>query len=140
MKISSGKQVGIEYTLTLDDGEVADSNVDSGPLEFEFGSGQIISGLEAGLEGLEAGDTAQVEVAPADAYGEINEEAIVTVERNLIQGEGLDVGLSIQSQNETGQVFNGVITELDDESVTIDFNHPMAGKTLHFDVTVVSVQ
>ncbi|THB67814.1 MAG: peptidylprolyl isomerase [Gammaproteobacteria bacterium] len=140
MKISAGKTVAIEYTLKLEDGEIADSNVGGEPLQFEFGSGQIIPGLESGIEGLGAGETASVEVAPTDGYGDVIQEHIVTIAREQIQGENLDIGMNIQSQSEEGHIFNGTISSIDDDEVTIDFNHPMAGKTLFFDVTVLSVQ
>ncbi len=140
MSIAAGKKVSIEYTLTLDNGDVADTNVGAEPLVFESGSGQIIPGLDKELEGLGAGDTKQVVVAPEEAYGAFIEEAVMDVPKTNVPEEGLTVGAYLQAQGENGQILNGVITEIGDENVIIDFNHPLAGKTLTFDVKVIDVQ
>ncbi len=140
MNITAGKKVSIEYTLTLEDGEVIDTNVGADPLAFECGAGQIIPGLESELEGLVAGDSKAVKVAPEDAYGEFIDDAVVDVAKEHIPAEGLEIGANIQSEGQDGQVFNGVVQEIQDEKVIIDFNHPLAGKTLNFDVKVLEVE
>ncbi len=140
MTITAGKQVSIEYTLTLDDGEVADTNVGADPLVFECGAGQIIPGLEKELEGLASGDEKQVTVDPEDAYGAIVEEAIADIPRENIPGEGLEVGAYLQAQGADGQILNGMVKEIKDDNVIVDFNHPLAGKTLTFDVKVINVE
>ena len=140
MTIAAGKKVSMEYTLTLDNGEVADTNVDADPLVFESGAGQIIPGLDKELEGLAAGDSKQVVVAPEDGYGAFIEEAVMDVPKQNVPEEGLTVGAYLQAQGENGQILNGVITEIGDENVIIDFNHPLAGKTLTFDVKIIEVE
>ncbi|THB69964.1 MAG: peptidylprolyl isomerase [Gammaproteobacteria bacterium] len=140
MSITTGKMVSIEYTLTLDNGDVADTNVGGDPLAFECGAGQIIPGLEKELEGLAEGDMKQVTVVPEEAYGAYVDEAVMDVPKSNVPEEGLSVGAYLQAQGEDGQILNGVITEIGDENVIIDFNHPLAGKTLTFDVKVLGVE
>ena len=140
MSIAAGKKVSMEYTLTLEDGEVADTNVGADPLVFESGAGHIIPGLDKELEGLVAGDSKQVVVAPEDGYGAFIQEAVMDVPKTNVPEDGLTVGAYLQAQGENGQILNGVITEIGDENVVIDFNHPLAGKTLTFDVKIIEVE
>lgn len=136
--IENGKKVKIHYTLKVD-GQVVDSSADKDPLEYEQGSQMIIPGLQKGLEGLKTGDKQQVTVQPEDAYGTINQQAIMEVPRADIGSDDIKEGTPIRAQSKTGQAFQGVIKEIRPEVVIVDFNHPLAGKTLIFDVEVIAV-
>jgi FKBP-type peptidyl-prolyl cis-trans isomerase SlyD len=140
MTIVPGVKVCLEYTLKLDDGHVVESNVGRNPLEYTHGSAQIIPGLESALEGLKAGDTKQVELAPAEGYGEPVAEAVQEVPSERIPEDAREVGAELQAQTTDGNVLRGRVTALRGETAVVDFNHPLAGKTLHFDVKVLDVQ
>ena len=138
--ITDGKFVSLEYTLTLDDKSVVESNVGKQPLTYAHGTQQIIPGLEKALAGLAVGDTKQVTVAPADGYGEKNPEAIQEVQKKLIPPDALVVGSRLQGQAPDGQMVYPQVAEIKDDTVILDFNHPLAGKTLHFEVKVLDIQ
>ena len=138
--VSSGKKVSIEYTLTLDDKSVADTNVGSEPLSYVQGSHNIIPGLENALEGLKIGDSKQVTVEPEDGYGPVDQKAIMEVSREQVPQDALKVGAQLQGQNPDGQVVHALVKEIKEQTVVLDFNHPLAGKTLHFDVKIVDIQ
>jgi FKBP-type peptidyl-prolyl cis-trans isomerase 2 len=140
MAIEKGKQVSFDYTLKVD-GEVVDSSKDRSPLEYVHGEGKIIPGLSRELEGMKPGEEKKIKIQPADAYGEVKPDAVRDVPReNLPEGLEAKEGMMLQVQTPSGGTMPVKITEVKDESVTIDFNHPLAGKTLHFDVKVVSVR
>lgn len=139
MTVSNGKQVSIEYTLKLEGDMVVDSNVDGEPLTFVMGEKQIIPGLEDALDGLTAGDSKKVEIAPEQAYGPVQEEALVTLPIDKLPDELRNAGQQIQMQSQDGQVHQGLVSEVGEESAVIDFNHPLAGKTLFFDVKILTV-
>jgi FKBP-type peptidyl-prolyl cis-trans isomerase SlyD len=129
--------VGITYTVTEDGkNEVIDSNVGSTPLEFITGQNYIIPGLEKGLVGLSKGDHKQIKVPAAEAYGEYNPEAVEVVPREQFEGIDLQKGMMLYGQDANGNSIPVIVKDFDDEKVIIDFNHPLAGKDLVFDVTV----
>ena len=136
--IQNGKKVKIEYTLYVG-GEVFDTSKGSEPLEYMHGSGQIIPGLERALEGLKSGDEKKVHVGPDDAYGPIQPQAILQVPREQIQEENLEVGMILSARNAEGQTMQGIVTGFDETAVTVDFNHPLAGKELYFEITIVDI-
>ncbi len=139
MKISSGALVSIHYTLTDEDGEVIDSSRDREPLQYEHGSGNIIPGLEQALEGHTSGDDVQVTVEPEDGYGQRNEDMIQTVPRDAFANvESVEPGMQFRVETEKGPMVLQV-KEVEEESVVVDFNHPLAGERLHFDVNVTDV-
>jgi FKBP-type peptidyl-prolyl cis-trans isomerase 2 len=139
MSISDGSTVSIEYTLTLDSGQVVDSNVGQKPLTFQQGQGQIISGLESELLGMETGDEKTVTVSPEDGYGPVREEAMLTFKRDQLPEDAQEVGAQIQAQGPNGQTLQGKVASLTDEKATLDFNHPLAGENLHFEVKILEV-
>lgn len=139
-KVSEGKLVSLEYTLTLDDKSVVESNVGAKPLTYTHGSQQLVPGLEKALEGMTVGDTKQVIVAPADGYGDMDPQALQEVQKQLIPPDALQVGTRLQGQTPGGQMVFPLVTEIKDDTVILDFNHPLAGKTLHFDVKVLEIQ
>jgi FKBP-type peptidyl-prolyl cis-trans isomerase SlyD len=141
MIVSSGKKVSIQYTLKLDgDDEVADSNVGSKPLTFVNGTRQIIPELEKALQGMKIGDSKHVTIKPDDGYGVINTDAFEEIEKEKIPPEGLKVGVELQGKGSDGQIVSSRVVEIKEQTVVLDFNHPLAGKTLHFDVKILDIE
>lgn len=139
MKISAGSIVSIHYTLTGDNGEVLDSSREREPLQYEQGAGAIIPGLEQALEGRASGDTLQVTLEPEQAYGEYNQDMVQSVPRTAFNpGDPLEPGMQFRVQSDQG-VMMALVKEVGVENVTLDFNHPLAGARLHFDVDVMEV-
>ena len=137
--IKKDSKVAIHYTLTVE-GQVADTSKNRGPLEYTQGAGQIIVGLEEALEGLKAGDKKSVDIEAKKAYGEVNPEAKRLVPKTAITNiETLKVG-DLVGASANGHTFRARISKITDKEVELDFNHPLAGKTLHFDVEIVSVK
>ncbi len=119
---------------------MVDTNVGSEPLSYVQGSRNIISGLENALEGLKIGDSKQVTIKPEDGYGPVDQKAIMEVSKEQISQDALKVGAQLQVQNADGQVIHALVVEIKVQTVVLDFNHPLAGKTLHFDVKIVDIQ
>jgi len=156
MAISTGDTVTIEYTGRLDDGSVFDTSLESvaeaeglaadqpgrdyQPLTVEIGSGRIIEGLENGLVGMEAGEEDTVEIEPEQAYGERTDDRVVEYEADefaeMLGGREVEEGLEIQTE----EGLPGEVVDADDETVTVDFNHELAGEALTFEVEVVAVE
>lgn len=141
MNIQAEHVVSFHYTLTDDDGKTLDSSEGKDPLTYMHGRGQIIPGLEDELTGKEAGDTFKATVKPKDGYGDVNPDLIQKVAHKVFdQIENLEPGMQLNAKTVDGQ--NQVITvmEIDEQGVVVDGNHPLAGRTLHFDVTVSDVR
>ena len=137
MQITSGKVVFIDYTLTDDDQEVIDFSRGGEPLGYVHGAGQIVPGLEKALEGKRAGESLKVVVEPGEAYGFSDPKNIAVIPASQI--EAIDeLAEGSQLEAEGGQIV--VVTKIEGDEVTIDANHPLAGLTLHFDVTVREVR
>lgn len=140
MKVADNTVVVIDYTLTNNDGEVIDSSEGAGPLSYLHGAGNIIPGLEEALLGKEAGDAVKATIEPAKAYGERHDQLQQDVPRDLFTGvEDIQVGMQFQSETEQGPVLVTVVA-INDDTVTVDGNHPLAGMHLNFDVTVREVR
>ena len=139
MAIEANQIVSIEYEVR-DGDTVVDSNVGGAPLVFMFGKGQIIPGLENGIKDMNIGDKADVLVQPADAYGEYNPEATQEVPKEQFAGIDLQEGMTLYGQGEDGSTVQVIVKEIKDDSVIIDFNHPLAGKALMFTVTINNVR
>ena len=136
-----GNRVRVHYTGRLDDGEVFDSSEGGTPLAFTIGSGQVIPGFENGVIGMAPGDTKTVHIPCADAYGERQDEGLMQVPRGEFPPNmPLEVGTSVQGQQQSGQTVTFTIIAVTDEEVTLDANHPLAGKDLTFDLTLVSIE
>lgn len=137
----SNKVISIEYTLNdANTNEKLDTNVGGAPLEFISGMGQIIPGLEKEIENAVEGDKCDVLVKPEDAYGEYNEEAIQSLPKEQFAGIDLVEGMSLYGSGEDGQTVQVTVKSIQDDEVTIDYNHPMAGKSLMFSVAVIAVR
>lgn len=136
-----GNRVRVHYTGRLDDGEVFDSSEGGTPLSFTIGNGQVIPGFENGVIGMTQGDTKTVHIPCVDAYGERQDGGIMEVPRGEFPPDmALEVGSSVQGQQSSGQTVTFAIVAVTDEMVTLDANHPLAGKDLTFDLTLVSIE
>jgi len=143
MTLMIGKHsvVSIHYTLKDDEGEVMDSSDGREPLAYLHGANNLIPGLESELQGKTSGASFQVTIEPKDAYGELSEELVQTISKEMFQGaEEITPGMTFIAQGEGGQQRQVRVVEVEGDDVKIDANHPMAGKTLHFDVEVVEVR
>tara|TARA_B100000686_G_C16779906_1_gene971096 strand:- start:1766 stop:2350 length:585 start_codon:yes stop_codon:yes gene_type:complete len=132
--VVNGDNVSVHYTGTLDSGEQFDSSSGRDPLTFTLGTGQVIEGFNNAVIGLVVGGKVQVRLTPEEAYGEIMEALMVEVSKEALP-EGITVGQQVVSQNGA----RGLVIKDDGEKVTIDLNHPMAGKALNFSIELMSI-
>jgi len=140
MKIVENSVALIDYTLTDNEGTVIDSSEGAGPLAYLHGAGNIIEGLEEALLGKEAGAEVKASIEPAKGYGERNDDMQQEVPKELFGGvENIEVGMQFQSETDQGPVMVTVVA-MNDEMVTVDGNHPLAGVHLNFDVTIREVR
>ena len=140
MQIADGTVVAMDYELKDDEGTLLDQSQPGQPLTYLHGHKNIIPGLEASLVGKAAGETVEVRVAPEDGYGVTNPSLEQVVPRDRFQGvESLEVGMQFQANTEQGPVSVRVV-KVDDDDVTVDGNHPLAGQTLHFSVQIDDVR
>lgn len=139
-QVKTGDTVRIHYTGTLADGSVFDTSEGRDPLEFQVAAGQIIPGLDAALPGMAVGEKKVVEVPCAEAYGDANPQAVQAVPRAEIPADlPLEVGSQLQVQTTDGQVMPVTIAEVTEDTVTLDANHPLAGKDLTFAIELVGI-
>ena len=137
--IENGYQVSIEYTLLDEQGKKIESNKGKDPLKYTHGQGKIIRGLENELEGLQVGEQKTIQVKPEDAYGPINPSAFREVPREKLPPGDLKVGTTLVARNAQGQGIPVRVHEIKEQSVVLDLNHPLAGKTLTFEVKVLAI-
>ena len=141
IKVGKDKVVLMHYTLKNDAGDVIDSSDGGDPLPFLQGHGNIIPGLESALEGSKAGDKLDVSIKPEEAYGERMKDAIQEIPKSALKGiDEVKVGMQLQSQDQDGNPFLVTVTKIEDDKITVDANHPLAGQTLHFSVSIESVR
>ncbi len=138
--IQDGSIVSIQYTLTDETGKVIESNVGKEPLTYVQGAGQIVKGLEREMNGLKIGDQKRVEVKPQDGYGVRDPKALQEVLREKIPPEAQHVGAMLMTKAPDGRAIPMRVDELKDKTVIVDFNHPLAGKTLIFDIKVTDIK
>ena len=141
-KIEEGNSVTLHYTGTLTDGTKFDSSVDRGePISFVVGGGQMITGFDNSVRGMELGEKKTFNVLPEDAYGPSDPEAIQQISKDQFpEGFEAENGLLVRGTNEDGQEIIALVIESDEKTVTLDFNHPLAGKELVFEVEIVGVE
>ncbi|KPJ99841.1 MAG: hypothetical protein AMJ60_03640 [Desulfobacterales bacterium SG8_35] len=141
MNIADKMYVAIEYTLTLESGQEIDKSPAGQPLGFIAGTGQIIPGLEKALMGRTAGDNAKLVIEPEDAYGPIKDDLFQDIPKSQFPADvEIKPGMAFEAQGPRGPFMITVAKVNDNDTVTVDLNHPMAGKQLHFDVNVVEVR
>lgn len=139
-KVANGTQVSLEYTLTLEDKTVMESNVGREPMTYQQGAHEIVPGLEKAMEGLARGEKKRVVVKPEEGYGEVDPKAFQEVKKSMIPEKARKVGAQLEAKSPDGQSMFPTVKEVKEDSVTLDFNHPLAGKTLIFDVTVLDIR
>ncbi|MBD3268170.1 peptidylprolyl isomerase [bacterium] len=140
VQAKEGDKVQVHYKGSLDDGSVFDSSNGGDPLEFTLGESMVIPGFEKAIVGMNVGDEKQVRVEPDDAYGQYEEDLLFDVEKsNLPPDITPEIGMVLRVSSQSGEVSNVVVQEVKDESITLDANHPLAGKPLNFDIELVAV-
>jgi peptidylprolyl isomerase len=136
----NGDKVRVHYTGKLTDDTVFDSSRERDPLEFELGAHQVISGFEKAVEGLTPGEKTTVEIPAAEAYGPYREEAVLVIGLEQLPPDYQpEVGHQLQSRGEDGRTISAVVKEVTDTTVSLDTNHPLAGKDLIFDIKLVEI-
>ena len=138
--IQNGSVVSLEYTVSEKQGQVIQSNKGQDPLTYTHGKGEIIPGLEKELSGMKAGDEKNVHLEPKDAYGPVNPQAFQEIGRDKLPSEGLQVGATLVVKDNQGKSMNLRVHEIKEDTVVLDLNHPLAGKSLVFDVKIVDVK
>ncbi len=140
MNITKDSVASFHYTLKDDDGNTIDTSEGQEPLPYLHGAGNIVPGLERELEGKVIGDKVSVIVKPADGYGELNETLMQELPKSMFAGiDDIEAGMDFQAETDNGQQMV-TVTKVEGDTVTIDGNHPLAGKNLHFDVEVTEVR
>jgi len=130
MTVSKGKKISIEYTLKLEDQTVVDSNVGGEPLIY----------TQKAMEGMKVGESKQISVKPEEGYGKVDEKALLEVDKKQIPPDALKIGAQLKGRYDSGQPFTAWVSEIKEETVVLDLNNPLAGKTLYFDVKVLDIQ
>jgi peptidylprolyl isomerase len=137
---SAGQTVRIHYNAKLENGTLLDTSAQRDPMEFELGSGQVITGLDNAVQGMTVGESKTVTIGADDAYGQRNEQLIISVlNSELPENLQPTVGMELQSRAPDGQITKLTITEVGDDSITVDANHPLAGQVLQFDIELVEI-
>jgi FKBP-type peptidyl-prolyl cis-trans isomerase 2 len=138
--ITAGKKVKFDYTLTVD-GQMVETTQGKQPLDYVHGQKQIIPGLEKELEGMKVGESKKIVVKPEDGYGQVVKEAFREFDKaKLPQGVEPKVGMMLELKDAEGNSYPAAISEVKEKTVMLDFNHPLAGKELSFDVKIVSIE
>jgi FKBP-type peptidyl-prolyl cis-trans isomerase SlyD len=148
MNVSVNKMVTLSYVLRANgnDGEVIEQTSDESPLKFVYGLGQMLPAFESNLTGLKQGDDFEMTLSARDAYGELDEDAIVDLSKEIFEIDGIfdeerfKPGNQVPMQTSSGQRLNGTILEVDSEMIKMDFNHPLAGTDLHFTGKIIDVR
>jgi peptidylprolyl isomerase len=139
MKAKQGDTVQVHYTGTLDDGRVFDSSEGRNPLEFTLGSGQVIKGFDAAVDGMSPGDSRRVTIPAHEAYGARRDDLVAVVDRDQFPDDlQPEVGQQLQVSQD-GQTYVVIVTDVNAENVTLDANHPLAGQDLTFELQLVSM-
>lgn len=139
-RIDEGMEVTLHFTLKLEDGTVVDSTRDKAPATFQMGDGNLPPGFEHPMKGLTAGESGSFEITPEHAFGQHNPQNIQRLKRDDFGDEELEVGTVMSFADPGGGELPGVISAIDGEMVDVDFNHPLAGRTLTFEVEVLDVK
>ena len=136
----SNKVYGVEYTLKNENGEVVDTNVGEAPLEFISGKQQMIPGFEKAVTEMSAGEEKEVKINPNEAYGEYREDLLQVLPREQFEGIELEKGITLYGQGPDGQTIAVIVKDFNDKDVAIDYNHPLAGQELTFNIKLLSAR
>ena len=140
IRIGPDREVTLHFALKLESGDVVDSTFDKQPATFTFGDGNLLPGFELALQGLKAGDKRSLRIEPDHGFGQPNPQNVQVMPRGQFEGMELSEGLMVIFQDAAKGELPGVVSQFDDQQVTIDFNHPLAGKTLNFEVEILAVK
>ena len=141
LMISEGTRVTLNFALVLDDGSEVDSNFEKEPASFAVGDGSLLPGFERALFGLKSGDEATLEILPEEGFGQPNDNNLQTIKRDQFDVESeLEEGMVFSFADASGGELPGVVKTFDEDEVTVDFNHPLAGRTLSFRVAIHNVE
>lgn len=141
MAIKQGDTIKVDYTGILDDGTVFDSSEGKEPIQFKVGEGKVIKGFDDAVQGMEVGQEKEFKIPSKEAYGEQNDKLLQKIPRDKIPGKiELKKGAVLKLQTKEGPEIGAIVKDFDDKEVTIDFNHPLAGKDLTFKIKIVSVE
>ncbi|MGE8500111.1 MAG: FKBP-type peptidyl-prolyl cis-trans isomerase [Pseudomonas sp.] len=140
VRIGPDKEVTLHFALKLDNGDVVDSTFDKQPATFKVGDGNLLPGFEQAIYGLKAGDKRSVPIAPEQGFGQGNPQNVQVMPRSQFQDMELSEGLLVIFNDAANTELPGVVKSFDENQVTIDFNHPLAGKSLSFDVEIIEVK
>jgi FKBP-type peptidyl-prolyl cis-trans isomerase SlpA len=139
-RIGPGKEVTLHFALKLANGDVVDSTFDKQPATFKVGDGNLLPGFEVALYGFKAGDKRSLQIEPENAFGQPNPQNVQVMPRSQFADMELSEGLLVIFNDAANAELPGVVKAFDDAQVTVDFNHPLAGKTLSFDVEIIEVR
>ena len=140
LRIGPDKEVTLHFALKLENGDVVDSTFDKQPATFKVGDGNLLPGFEAALYGFKAGDKRSLQIEPENAFGQPNPQNLQVIPRSQFADMELSEGLLIIFNDAANAELPGIVKTFDEQQVTIDFNHPLAGKTLSFDVEIIEVR
>lgn len=138
MAIKNNQMVKMFYELKIQN-EIVDSNFNKEPITFNYGSGQIISGLESRIINMKEGETLNINVPASEAYGEYDETLTQIVPIEDFEGIELEIGMTLESEDENDEIIRATVIDVTKEDVTVDYNHPLAGCDLDFKVTIKSI-
>ena len=138
MAIKKNQIIKLNYELKVN-GDIVDNNIGADPLELAYGTGELIPGLETRIEDMKEGETKQVKVPAAEAYGEYNDALSEVAPREAFEGIDLQIGMVLEADTENGEVIKATVIEVTEKEVTVDYNHPLAGCDLDFTVTITAI-
>lgn len=138
MAIKKNQVVQMHYELSVKD-NIIESNLDADPIEFTFGKGELLEGLEERIANMNEGETRDVKVPAYEAYGEYDKSLTETLPISDFDGIDLEIGMILEADGDNGEVFKATVTDVTKDSVTVDYNHPMAGSDLDFKVVIKSI-
>lgn len=140
VRIGPDREVTLHFALKLDSGDVVDSTFDKKPATFKVGDGNLLPGFEQAIYGLKAGDKRSLSISPEQGFGQGNPQNVQVMPRSQFQDMELSEGLLVIFNDAANAELPGVVRTFDDNQVTIDFNHPLAGKALSFEVEIIEVK
>ncbi len=138
MAIKKDQVVLMHYELKVKD-NIIESNLEADPIEFTFGKGQLLQGLEERLASMNQGETKEIKVPAYEAYGEYDKTLVETLPISDFDGIDLEIGMILEADGENGEIYKATVTEVTKDNVTVDYNHPMAGSDLDFKVVIKSI-
>jgi len=140
LRIGPDREVTLHFAIKLENGDVVDSTFDKQPATFRFGDGNLLPGFELAIQGLKAGDKRSLVIEPESGFGQPNPQNLQTMPRGQFIDMELGEGLLVIFRDAAGGELPGVVKAFDAQQVTVDFNHPLAGKTLTFEVEIIEVK